>query len=108
MTPSPETRSGMGASFAVFVAIAAFLLAGLAIVVGNDSSSGAAHTPTGPIAVTLADFTITPNAMEATAGKVTMNITNAGAVVHNLSIPSLNFVSADIAAAWPGIAQMTS
>jgi nitrite reductase (NO-forming) len=96
MTPSPTTR-GLGSSFAVFVAIAAFLLAGLGIIVNDGPSAPAASAASERVAVELSDFAITPKAMTAAAGTVTMNITNTGAVAHNVSIASLNFVSADLA-----------
>ena len=90
---------GMGVLFAVLTAVAAFLLATAAIVAqsGSASTSLTASTPSGPMPVTLNEFTITPAALTAAPGDVKLTITNRGTQVHNLEVAALNKKSPDVA-----------
>ena len=83
-----EDRSAFSL-IAVLVAVASFLIATVCVVVvaSSDSlSAGSTVAAAGPIPVTLSEFKITPSTINATAGNVTLSVTNGGTQVHNLSI----------------------
>ena len=60
---------------------------------GACSSSGSSDKSSGAAANTVAlqakDFSYTPTAIDAKAGKVTFTVDNTGSVEHNLTIPGL-------------------
>jgi manganese oxidase len=76
------------------VAVFALVVAGIAVAVSNSNSndsgggggSGGGGSAPITIDVTLAEFSITPNKIEAPAGTVVLNVTNAGTMVHNLTV----------------------
>ena len=91
---------------AVVVAVGALLLAFAALfVVRDDDSNGttpagggaAAASDASVVELTLADLKIEPAMPEVGAGPVVIEMTNAGSQVHNISFPSLEKQSADIA-----------
>jgi uncharacterized cupredoxin-like copper-binding protein len=96
----PESRWWRRVSIAGIIAPVA-LLAGIVVLLittnnSNPASSSApkpavtktapAPAATGPIAVSLREFTITPSAVAAPAGKVTFTVRNAGTVPHELVV----------------------
>jgi plastocyanin len=91
---------------AVVLAVGALLLAfGALFVVRDDSntstpSGGGAAAATGEaevVELTLADLKIEPAMPQVAAGPVVVELTNTGSQVHNVSFPSLDVKSADIA-----------
>ena len=84
--------------FAALVAIAAFTVATLGVVVAvvktPESSGGDASSA--PIPVTLAEFTITPSTINVAEGEVTLEVTNGGTMVHNLQVVELDVITPDL------------
>jgi len=84
--------------FAAFTSVAAFLLATLGIVVVATYDPGSAVVATqAPVAVTLAEFTISPSTISVGTGAVTLTVTNTGTQIHNLEVKGLNKKTPDIA-----------
>src|SRR3954451_8291689 len=82
---------------AILVSLASFLFATICVVVVSSNSTSAGTTAVAaPIAVNLSEFKISPSAMQAAAGDVTMTITNSGTMVHNVSVSPGGGHSADI------------
>jgi hypothetical protein len=79
--------------FAAGASVIALLFAALGLFVEKGSSSTVA-TAAAPVAVTLSEFKITPATINATAGSVTLALTNGGSMAHNLSIERLGKKSA--------------
>jgi manganese oxidase len=73
------------------VAVFALVVAGIAVAVSNsndgggDGGGGGGATET-VISVTLAEFTITPAAIQVPPGRVILDVRNAGNLEHNLEI----------------------
>lgn len=91
---------------ALGAAVAAAMLAVLALVAVNvkyDPDTGGGGGDAGPVPVTLADYSISPNDISAGAGG-TLALTNTGTQAHNLEVEGTSVKSADIAAG--GSAQM--
>lgn len=98
--PTSSSDNRMFSILAACIAVGAFLLAALSIVVVAATDRGGSAIASGsnePIAVTLNEFTISPKALTASAGEVTLAIKNAGAQVHNVAVPQLGKTSADLA-----------
>src|SRR5262245_36235014 len=91
---------------AVVLALGALLLAFAALFVVRDDSDGS--TPSGGgaaaaageaevVKLTLADLKIEPAMPQVAAGPVVVEVTNTGSQAHNVSFPSLDKKTADIA-----------
>ncbi|MGZ4729772.1 MAG: multicopper oxidase domain-containing protein [Acidimicrobiales bacterium] len=97
-TSSRQKRNQSLSTFAALTAVVAFLLVMVTIVaVSSKTDTTTTSTSSGPVAVTLTEFAITPKAMTATAGNVQLAIKNNGTMTHNLSIAELGKKSPDIA-----------
>lgn len=74
-------------------------LLGLLAAAGCGESGGAAKSGpagAGPINVTLAEWSMKPNATSAEAGKVTFVVTNKGATPHELAIAKTDLAPAKV------------
>ena len=121
-TPAPARRPGLNtdtvALGALFVAIFAFLAAIVAIAFATraiDEAESVQATPTaatqsaGATAVSLTEFSISPDPIEVPAGS-SLAVTNDGSVAHNLVVegsttPMLNSgdsASLDVSSLAPG------
>ncbi|MEX0847782.1 MAG: cupredoxin domain-containing protein, partial [Ilumatobacteraceae bacterium] len=95
---SREDRSILGwGAFVVAIAALGIALFGL----GNDASSSASSEGAGSAAPTvidveLSEWAVTPSMIEVPEGGATLRVTNNGAMVHNLSIPSLGVKTPDL------------
>jgi FtsP/CotA-like multicopper oxidase with cupredoxin domain/plastocyanin len=97
----PEAdRRRMMTGFAVLTSLVAFCVAVAGIIVVSTADIGSGPATAGPaeVAVTLTELKISPAALTAAAGPVTLKIANQGSMVHNVSVPALGKKSADIAA----------
>ena len=100
MSRADHSFLGLG-TFAVAIAALGVALFGLrdtggsaeASTAGGSRSSAAAATT---VDITLTEFAITPNVASIPAGSVSLNVTNAGAMVHSLAIPSLGLTTPDL------------
>ncbi len=95
---STEDRSAL-ALVATLIAVGAFLLSALGLVVVSTKDAGTSSATTAaaaPIPVTLTEFKITPAALSAKPGDVTLAITNNGTMVHNVALADGSKKSADI------------
>jgi len=100
MPSTDPAKRTAGDVIPIVVAIGAFLVATLAVVVAStsdSSTSAGAPATNAAIAVTLTEFKIAPGAMTASPGDIVLKIANAGSQVHNVSIAKLNQTSPDIA-----------
>jgi FtsP/CotA-like multicopper oxidase with cupredoxin domain len=86
-------------SFGVAVAALFIAIAGWTGLTDNGSggSNGDGSGPT-VVDVQLTEFAITPAAIVVPPGAVQLRVTNAGSMVHNLSVPSLSKKTADLLA----------
>lgn len=75
----------------VIFSIMTLLIAVVALVVANNSASSATAVATAApaISVTLKEFSISPAALTAPPGPITIQVTNAGTVVHNYQVVGL-------------------
>jgi manganese oxidase len=87
-----EEKSVLG-WFAFVVAVSALALATFGLRSGTSSEAAALEAK---VDVTLTEFAISPQMISLPPEGGTMNITNAGSVVHNFSVPELNLKSGDI------------
>ncbi|HEX6167354.1 MAG TPA: multicopper oxidase domain-containing protein [Acidimicrobiales bacterium] len=94
--PGP-TESG-GVWFGVVLAVVALVFASVALVVGRDGSSGGDEGGGGGDTATieLTEFALTPATLSVPSGGQ-LEVVNAGAVVHNLSIEGTDVATADLA-----------
>lgn len=88
-----DTLALAGVFIAMFAFVAALVAVGLAaraidehegLPAGATTGSGSTSAPS--LEVELRDFAIGPTALEVPAGSTTLEVRNAGAVVHNLSV----------------------
>ncbi len=97
--PVPRHRDGISpgtlALGAIFIAAFAFLAATFAVVLAarsvDEHRAVAAMIASGggapaAVAVSLAEFSITPDAITVPAGTTTFTVTNDGTVIHNLVV----------------------
>jgi len=95
---SREDRSILGwGAFVVAIVALGIALFGL----GDDASSSASSEGAGSAAPTvidveLSEWAVTPSMIEVPEGGATLRVTNKGAMVHNLSIPSLGVKTPDL------------
>ncbi len=101
MSSTPPRDRSMLSVFAALTAIATFLLATAAIV-AVSATSDTTVTAAAPVAVSLTEFKISPATINA-SGHVQLNVTNAGTMAHNLSVPDLGKKTRDIS---PGQSQL--
>jgi uncharacterized cupredoxin-like copper-binding protein len=86
-----------GVWFGVVLAVVALVFAGVALVFGGgdggSSSDGGADATT----IELSEFALTPASLSVPAGG-SLEVVNAGAAVHNLSISGTDLATSDLAA----------
>ncbi len=78
----------------IAVAVSALVLGVVAVVAMNGGSSTESASGSSVVQVTLSEFKVVFNPSVITAGDVTFEVTNGGAVDHNFAIPSLNIRTA--------------
>ena len=94
---SAQERSVLGwGAFVVAISALGLALFGLRDSGSAAESAGGSAGPT-VVEVSLSEWAITPNMLRPAAGEVILRVTNDGAMVHNLSIPSLGKKTADLA-----------
>jgi plastocyanin len=90
MPRSPQSTYPERGNFsitALLIALAAFCVSVLGIVVVSSKSSSSSTASTGAeIPVTLTEFKIAPAAMTAAPGPVKLQISNTGSMTHNVSV----------------------
>ncbi|MEK7422343.1 MAG: multicopper oxidase domain-containing protein [Actinomycetota bacterium] len=98
---SKEDRSVLGwGAFAVAIAalfVGLFALRDDGASAGSESAGEGAGAAVTVVEVTLAEWSITPAMIEVPSGPAVLRVTNAGLMVHNLSLPSLGIKTADLA-----------
>jgi len=98
-TPPPQSDRRAGSMMALFVSFGAFVLAMVGVVAVASSGPSTKATATGnaePVKVTLSEFKISPTALTANPGDLTLEVVNAGTQVHDIQIPSLGVKSPEI------------
>lgn len=88
-------------SFAALTSVAAFLLAGLGLVVVTAvGPSTSASSGSGPakVSIDLTELKISPANLTAPAGNVVLSVMNSGTMAHNVAVPALGAKTADLAA----------
>ena len=99
---SPATERRSAGSISMAVAVAAFLVAVLAVVITSDdppttrvdASSAGGLSPT--IELTLSEFAIKPASVSAAPGRVVLRVQNKGSVAHNVSVKELGKKTVDL------------
>jgi len=87
MSPASSTNDrSMVSVFAILLALVAFGISTLGIAVFRNSDGGSVTTQAAPIAVSLSEYKIAPATITAPVGHVQLSVTNAGTMVHNLSV----------------------
>ena len=102
MSVSPATERRSAGSISMAVAVAAFLVAVLAVVITSDdppttrvdASSAGGLSPT--IELTLSEFAIKPASVTAAPGRVVLRVQNKGSVAHNVSVEELGKKTVDL------------
>src|SRR5690349_17908198 len=103
MPSSPDVQRRTTGSITLIVAVAAFLVAVLAVVVVADdspkqqvdaTSTGGLTTPT--INVSLSEFKIAPASVTADPGPLLLHVVNDGTMAHNLSVVELGKKTIDL------------
>lgn len=90
------TESG-GIWFGVVLAVVALVFASVALVVGGGGSSSSGGGGGGDTAtIELTEFALTPSSLSVPSGG-RLEVVNAGAVVHNLSIEGTDVATTDLA-----------
>ena len=101
LPPTAERRAS--GSIATAIAVAAFLVAALAVVVGADdgptttrvdASTAGGLSPT--VELTLTEFAITPASVTANAGRLVLRVLNKGTVAHNVEVEELGEKTIDL------------
>src|SRR5690606_37659110 len=101
-TPGGEPRAGRsepgGVWFGAVLAVVALVFAAVALVMGDGGSSGdpSADGGAGSATIELSEFALTPASVSVAAGG-SLEVTNVGAVVHNLSIDGTDVATTDLA-----------
>lgn len=81
----------------VMIGMAALLISAIAVVVSNDSGTTSVAAGGGTtLLVSLKEFSITPQALEAPPGDVKIVITNNGATPHNITVKGSSQHTPDI------------
>lgn len=94
---SREDRSIVGwGAFAVAIAALCVALFGLRDTAASDASSASGGGDATVIDIDLAEWSVSGVPADIAEGAVTINVTNTGAMVHNLSIPSLSAKTPDL------------
>jgi FtsP/CotA-like multicopper oxidase with cupredoxin domain len=103
MPTSFDAERRTAGSISMVVAVAAFLVAALAVVVGSDdggsgtkvdASAAGGLSPT--IALSLTEFAIEPASVSADPGRVVLRVTNDGTMAHNVSVKELGKKTVDL------------
>ena len=98
MDATPQRQDGLavvGAFLGALALLASVFAVGLAMRVEDDDDGGGSATA-GAVEVTLADFSIEPETIEASTGS-SIRVTNTGAAEHNLAVKGTELVSETIA-----------
>lgn len=85
--------------FAALVAVSAFVVATIGVIVAVVAEPDASSSSGGngaPIAVSLTEFAITPSTINAAEGEVVLEVTNDGTMVHNLQVTELDLITPDL------------
>lgn len=104
--PSRNDRDAI-ALFGALASVAAFLVATLAVIVavvaepaggsgGGDGGGGQGASGPTTVAVSLTEFAITPNTINAPAGEISLDVVNDGSMAHNLQVVELDLITADL------------
>ncbi|MFM8794284.1 MAG: multicopper oxidase domain-containing protein [Acidimicrobiales bacterium] len=103
MSEETEKRSAL-ASGSLMISLMMVLVIAMVLVIGavgvvavSGGSGGATSGGSTTVSVTLTEFAITMEPATVPAGKVTLQIHNAGAAEHNVAVPSLSKRTANIA-----------
>ena len=97
-TPPPTAPGGTGiglAGLAGLVAVLALIFATVALVMGGDDDGDTGAPGAGTTTVELTEFAISPATLSVPAGG-SLEVTNAGAAVHNLSLEGTDITTADL------------
>ncbi|MFM9083803.1 MAG: hypothetical protein ACKOQ7_08005, partial [Actinomycetota bacterium] len=103
MSADTEKKSALASgnlmiSLMMVLVIAMVLVIGAVGVVAVSGAHGSASTGgSSTVSVTLSEFAITIDPATVPAGKVTLQIHNAGSAEHNVAVPSLGKRTANIA-----------
>ena len=94
---SREDRSIVGwGAFAVAIAALCVALFGLRDTAASDTSSASGGGDATVIDIDLAEWSVSGVPADIAEGALTINVTNTGNMVHNLSIPSLSAKTPDL------------
>ena len=94
---SREDRSIVGwGAFAVAIAALCVALFGLRDTAASDTSSASGGGDATVIDIDLAEWSVSGVPADIAEGAVTINVTNTGTMIHNLSIPSLSAKTPDL------------
>ncbi len=96
--PSPPVQpASSGFVLAIVLGLGAIFMLGLVAIagIGLATADGAPPTPSTTIDVSLSEFRI-DGALVAPAGEVTLRITNAGSMSHNVAVTELDVVSQNV------------
>lgn len=99
----PERTSddrGMLSVFAALASVAAFLVAALAVVIvsTNEADGGGTSTTSAPVAITMSDFAILPNAITVEQGGKLAVDNASSTTTHNFSVVGQSIKTPDLAA----------
>ena len=98
MDATPQRQDGLavvGAFLGALALLASVFAVGLAMR-AEDDDGGDGPATAGSVEVTLAEFSIEPETIEASTGS-SIRVTNAGSVEHNLAVKGTDLVSETIA-----------
>lgn len=95
---APNEDRSMFTVFASLTTVMAFLLAAVGIiVVVNDDGTSTTTATAAPVTVTLSEFKVAPASISVPAGG-SLNVVNAGTMIHNLAVVGQSITTPDIAA----------
>ncbi len=92
-----EDREALGAASAVFALLAALMAFFALIVAAHADSKTTASLPPGGVQVSLSEFAIAPEMINAPVGG-TLVVSNAGTVEHNLTVKSTSLATKQLGA----------
>jgi FtsP/CotA-like multicopper oxidase with cupredoxin domain len=103
MPSSPDAQRRATGSISLVVAVAAFLVAVLAVVVIADDSpqtqvdaSGTGGLTSPTVELTLTEFKISPASVTADPGPLVLHVVNDGTMAHNVSVKELGKKTLDL------------
>jgi uncharacterized cupredoxin-like copper-binding protein len=105
----PADTSVGAAAFGVVIAVLALIFASVAVVFGGDdgSSEAPAGAGDGSASVELSEFALAPAALTVPVGG-SLEVTNAGATAHNLTVSGTDIASSDLAAGESEVLDLSS